>query len=109
VLLGIPDTWQHEEEWYSWEKSPRARGFTILASVDESSYNPELKFMGNERDLRMGDHPVVWANCVGDGRSVYAAMGHKAEAFEDSVFQQLIVNALNWLISAEACPFSPKP
>ena len=109
VLLDVPDTWQHEEEWYSWEQSPRVEGFTILASLDEASYNPVQKFMDYERDLRMGDHPVVWANCVGDGRSVYAAMGHKAESFEQPVFRQLILNALSWLIYAEACPFLPEP
>jgi type 1 glutamine amidotransferase len=106
VLRGLPDIWQHEEEWYSWEKSPRAEGFTILATIDEDSYSPVQKFMGEERDLHMGDHPVVWTNCIGEGRSVYTAMGHKAEAFEQSQVLLLIENALTWLIeaSAEGCP-----
>ena len=106
VLRGLPDIWQHEEEWYSWEKSPRAEGFTILATIDEDSYSPVQKFMGEERDLHMGDHPVVWTNCIGEGRSVYTAMGHKAEAFEQSQVRLLIENALTWLIEAsgEGCP-----
>ena len=106
VLRGLPDIWQHEEEWYSWEKSPRAEGFTILATLDEDSYSPVQKFMGKERDLHMGDHPVVWTNCIGEGRSVYTAMGHKAEAFEQSQVVLLIENALTWLIKAsgEGCP-----
>jgi len=106
VLRGLPDIWQHEEEWYSFEHSPRAEGFTILATIDEDSYSPVQKFMGKERDLSMGDHPVVWSNCVGAGRSVYAVMGHKAEAFEQPQFRQLLDNALTWLIedSVEACP-----
>ena len=108
IVSGIADSWQHEEEWYSWEQSPRAEGFTILASLDEASYNPEQKFFNYPRDLRMGDHPVVWANCVGDGRSVYAAMGHTAESFEQPAFRQLIVNSLTWLLYAESCPFSPE-
>jgi type 1 glutamine amidotransferase len=98
VLKDIPDIWQHEEEWYSWERSPRVEGFTILATIDEDSYSPVQKFMGEERDLRMGDHPVVWANCVGTGRSVYMAMGHKAEAFAQPQFRRLISNALAWLM-----------
>jgi type 1 glutamine amidotransferase len=105
VLKGLPENWQHEEEWYSWEKSPRGKGFTILATIDEASYSPVQKFMGKERDLHMGDHPVVWSKCVGSGRSVYAAMGHKAEAFEQPQFRQLLDNALSWLIadSADDC------
>ncbi|MCB1845238.1 MAG: ThuA domain-containing protein [Halioglobus sp.] len=97
VLKGIPDLWEHEEEWYSWERSPRAEGFLILATLDEESYTPEARFLGAERDLRMGDHPVVWANCVGDGHSVYAAMGHRADAFTQPQVARLLENALLWL------------
>ena len=98
VLAGLPDIWEHVEEWYSWEKSPRFEGFTILATLDEDSYVPVMKFMGEERDLRMGDHPVVWSSCVGDGRSVYMAMGHRAEAFEQPQVRKLIVNSLDWFL-----------
>jgi type 1 glutamine amidotransferase len=105
VLKGLPETWQHEEEWYSWEQSSRKEGFTILATIDEASYSPVQKFMGKERDLHMGDHPVVWSNCIGSGRSVYTAMGHRAEAFEQPQFRQLLDNALSWLIAdaGDAC------
>ena len=102
VLRGLPNVWEHEEEWYSWERSPRAEGFTILSTLDENSYVPVQDFMGEKRDLRMGDHPVVWSNCVGAGRTVYTAMGHKAEAFEQPQFQLLLENALAWLIDASA-------
>ena len=101
ALRGIPDIWQHEEEWYSWASSPRAAGFTILATLDEDSYTPVQKFLGNERDLSMGDHPVVWTNCVDAGRSLYMAMGHKADAFAQPQVQRLIENSLVWLMALE--------
>jgi uncharacterized protein len=107
VLKGLLDVWQHEDEWYSFERSPRAEGFTILATIDEDTYSPVQNFMGKTRDLRMGDdHPVVWTNCVGAGRSVYTVMGHKAEAFEQPQFRQLLDNALTWLIedTGRDCP-----
>jgi len=105
VLNGMPDIWEHTEEWYSWEKSPRFEGFTILATLDEESYVPVMKFMGKERDLRMGDHPVVWSNCIGSGRSVYMAMGHRAEAFDQPEVRRLIANSLAWLIEGGGgCP-----
>ncbi|MFT4615311.1 MAG: type 1 glutamine amidotransferase [Bacteroidia bacterium] len=99
VLQGLPNVWQHEEEWYSWEKSPRTEGFTILATLDEDSYSPVQKMWSHERDLSMGDHPVVWSNCVGDGRSAYAAMGHQAEAFSQPEVRRMLGNALDWLAS----------
>tara|TARA_B110000503_G_scaffold11168_1_gene15167 strand:- start:10212 stop:11117 length:906 start_codon:yes stop_codon:yes gene_type:complete len=105
ILRGLSKPWQHEEEWYSWEQSPRTEGFTILATLDENSYVPVANFLGTQTDLRMGDHPVVWTNCIDEGRSVYAAMGHKAEAFDEPEFRLLLDNALVWLIetSGEAC------
>lgn len=103
VLRGLPDTWQHTEEWYSWEKSPREEGFTILATLDEDSYSPVQIIFGNETDLSMGDHPVVWGNCVGEGRSVYMAMGHAAEAYEQAQVKRLLGNAVAWLRAEGDC------
>ncbi|CAA0123504.1 Uncharacterised protein [Halioglobus japonicus] len=105
ALQDLPNIWQHEEEWYSWEQSPRLEGFTVLATLDESSYVPEADFMGTKTDLRMGDHPVVWTNCIGKGKSVYAAMGHRAEAFEQPQNRRLLENTLTWLMDTrgQAC------
>ena len=105
VMQAVPPTWEHIEEWYSWASSPRERGFNILATLDEETYSPIQNFMGQERDLHMGDHPIVWSNCVGLGRSVYAAMGHKAEAFVKPEFRQILENALLWMIepATEGC------
>lgn len=98
VLAGLPAQWQHEEEWYSWDESPRDNGFGVLLTVDEATYVPVQKAPGHERDLRMGDHPVVWTNCVGQGKSVYSAMGHRAAAFSQPEHRQLLRNALAWLL-----------
>jgi type 1 glutamine amidotransferase len=98
VMQAVPPTWEHMEEWYSWVSSPRERGFNILATVDEESYSPIQKLLGQEKDLHMGDHPIVWSNCVGMGRSIYAAMGHKAEAFAKPEFRQILENSLVWMI-----------
>jgi len=98
VLSGVPDVWQHEEEWYSWASSPRLEGFTILATLDEGSYSPVQKIGWTEVDLRMGDHPVLWSNCIGAGRSVYAAMGHRGEAFRQPQVKRILANSLDWLV-----------
>lgn len=108
---SLPNTWLHTEEWYSWEKSPRQNGFNIVAILDEESYTPVQKLMGNERDLRMGDHPVVWTNCVGQGRAVYSALGHTSEAFDTPEHQQLLENALSWTmgLTEAGCSFPAAP
>lgn len=101
VNRDLPGEWIHEEEWYSWASSPREQGFKILATIDESSYQPVQNLFGRERDLSMGDHPVVWTNCVGEGRSVYTAMGHQASAFEEPEIRRLLENALEWTFGSE--------
>ncbi|MEP1472980.1 MAG: ThuA domain-containing protein [Halieaceae bacterium] len=105
VAQGVPSVWDHSEEWYSWESSPRQAGFTVLATVDEDSYTPEQKVLWHQRDLRMGDHPVVWSNCVGLGRTVYAAMGHRGESFQTPQVRQLLENAILWALGQanESC------
>lgn len=100
VIQHLPNIWDHRDEWYSWENSPRGEGFNILATLDEDSYSPIQKFLGSEVDLHMGDHPVVWTNCVARGRSVYTAMGHTAEAFAKPEFLTLLENAIKWIVAA---------
>ena len=104
AAAGLPVKWRHKEEWYSWKESPRLRGFTVIASIDEGSYNPEMKFAGAVRDLRMGDHPVVWSRCVGRGRALYSALGHAAEAYDVPEHRRLLENALAWAMDTSACP-----
>ena len=101
VMSGLPEYWTHNEEWYSWGESARNNGFTVLASVDEATYRPEQNLFGRKTDLRMGDHPVIWRNCVGNGRSVYSALGHAAAAYEDANHIRLLENALYWLLEAK--------
>ena len=99
----LPLSWDHKEEWYSWNKSVRNLGFNVLVSVDESTYSPRYVFMGRDTDLRMGDHPVIWNRCVGLGRSLYSALGHNSEAFDSQYYQKLLEGALDWILDDSAC------
>ncbi len=98
VTRSLPATWTHTEEWYSWDQSVRGKGFDVLLSVDENSYDPRFILFGQKRDLRMGDHPVAWSRRVGNGKALYSAMGHSAEAFESREHQMLLEEALEWLM-----------
>jgi uncharacterized protein len=94
AMAGLPATWQRTEEWYSFDKSPRLKGIDVLATVDEKTYKPVGPF---GKDLRMGaDHPVVWAHCLGKGRVLYTAFGHRAEAFAEPETKALLTNAVTW-------------
>lgn len=94
IMAGLPDPWMRTDEWYSWEKSPRAPGVRVLATIDETSYNP-VSLLG--RSLRMGaDHPMIWARCIGRGRVFYSALGHTAESYAEPEYREVLRRAIAW-------------
>jgi type 1 glutamine amidotransferase len=99
---GLPERFTHNEEWYSFDQSVRDKGYRVLATVDEDSYEPRLRFLGSDRDLRMGaDHPVIWSHCVGRGRAFYSALGHQAKSYETDEMRSLLSGAIAWAARVE--------
>ena len=97
----LPGAWTHNEEWYSFEKSPRERDVTVLVNVDESTYSPRLKFAFKDTDLAMGDHPMVWHHCIGRGRVLYSALGHQPGAYRTPEYAGLLEGAVAWAARLE--------
>jgi hypothetical protein len=91
------ETWTHTDEWYSFEKSARAYGSHVLATLDESTYAP--KAFGE--DLSMGDHPIMWTACPGRGRSFYSALGHTAETYARPEHARMLEGAIAWAAGLE--------
>ncbi len=94
---GLPESWVHFDEWYSFDRSVRDDlGVEILASVDESTYDPRLKFLLVDQDLSMGDHPAIWTRSVGAGRAFLSALGHVGEAYRDPSYRSVLEGAIEW-------------
>ena len=95
---NLPAEWSRPDEWYSFAKSPRANGATVLATVDESTYRPRMAW----KNISMGaDHPVVWKHAVGKGRAFYSALGHEGIAYSDPNYLALIEGAIAWAAGLE--------
>lgn len=91
AMRGLPVRWVRTEEWYSFNRVPAGNGTRILATVDETTYEPFP-----ER-VRMGKpHPVIWSRCIGKGRVIFSSLGHKAETYAEPLHQLLIGNAIRW-------------
>jgi type 1 glutamine amidotransferase len=89
VMKGIPASFIiPHEEWYTYNQSPRAN-VHVIASVDESSYQPQV-------DIKMGDHPVIWTNEHVKARNIYIFMGHSPILFDNPVYTKLFSNAIFW-------------
>lgn len=103
LTAGVSPQWSMLEEWYSFERSPRSNPATqVLLRLDETSYRPTSAM----RDLRMGDHPIAWRRCIGRGRSVYSAIGHRPETYSNRDNLIFLEGALAWTlgVSPSGCP-----
>ena len=98
----LPESFVQNDEWYSFEASPRAPDVHVLARLDESSYQPAVKMFFIDQDLRMGaDHPLIWWRCVDRGRAIYAAFGHSAQVYESPEVQGFLEGAISWAAGLE--------
>ncbi len=89
-----------EEEWYTFNKNPRPN-VHVLATVDESSYQPGSP-------VRMGDHPVVWTNEKMKARNVYFLMGHDSSLLKNEAFKTMVSNAILWAASGSGDAIYPR-
>ena len=113
ATVGLPETFRHIEEWYSFESSPRLRGARVLISVDESTYALEMGWLGLllGNELEMGDHPVVWSHCPGKGRALFSALGHQAAAYDVPEHRALLEGAVGWAagLNGDECKHALAP
>ncbi len=92
IVRGLQAEWSMLDEWYSFKTDPRAKGAHILVTLDESTYQP----MAGKFDLHMGDHPIAWTQCIGNGRSFYTAIGHRPEGYSEPNTNKLLEQGLAW-------------
>lgn len=99
----LPETWSRTDEWYSFDASVRKKpGYTVLATLDETSYAPYFKMMFRNQNIRMGkDHPIIWTHCIGKGRALYSALGHTPESYREPEYIQLLTGAIGWAMRLE--------
>ena len=92
IVRGLPAEWTMTDEWYSFQTSPRQNGADVLITLDETTYQPRA----GKLDLRMGDHPIAWTQCLGKGRSFYTAIGHRPESYSEPNTNRLIGQGVAW-------------
>ena len=93
IVRNLAPGWTMKDEWYSFRSNPRTGGARVLAALDEASYS--LKGMAGE-DLHMGDHPIAWTKCIGNGRSFYSAIGHRPESYSEPHYVKLLEQGITW-------------
>jgi uncharacterized protein len=96
IIQGLPETWEHTDEWYVFFENPRAKGFNILFTIDGEKINPSGNILWmKDKGFGMGkDHPVAWYRKSGNGRTFYTSMGHDAGAWSEPAFVKMLENAV---------------
>ena len=91
VTAMLPPSWTRRDEWYDFQTPPPDDSL-ILMYVNENSYE------GGKMGL---NHPIAWAQQIGEGRSLYTACGHTAESYNEPLFQAHLMAAIRWVAQLE--------
>ena len=84
----LPAVWERFDEWYNFRKAPE--GVTVLLTIDEKSYQPGDKAMGD-------NHPMAWFHDVeGGGRAFYTELGHTKESYADPLYQKHLLGGIEY-------------
>jgi type 1 glutamine amidotransferase len=96
VCFGA-DTLRWKDEFYSFDRNPRKNSnVKVLVSIDETSYNIDENLWFKNVNIVMGDHPLIWCQNIGRGRSFYTALGHTAELYDNEMFRKHLTGAILW-------------
>ena len=89
---GLPPSFASpDNEWYSWQPSPRTNpNIKVLMTLAPSNYP-----LGLKDTLGGGDIPVTWTNTKFN--MIYTNMGHGSKIFESAIQDRFFENALLWL------------
>jgi uncharacterized protein len=80
-----------DNEWYSWQPSPRAdKNVKVLLTLERSNFP-----LGLKDTITAGDVPVVWTNTK--YRMVYINMGHGDKILTDPRQNRMFEDALLWV------------
>jgi uncharacterized protein len=87
---GLPDTWDHFDEWYNFKYLNK--DIIPLIRIDESSYT------GGEN----GDnHPMAWYHNFEGGRSFYTELGHTNECWADAMYLHHLLGGIQYAIGVQ--------
>ncbi|HEX6447356.1 MAG TPA: ThuA domain-containing protein [Streptosporangiales bacterium] len=98
ATANLPKRWTRWDEWYNYRSDPRA-DVRVLASLDESSYDP-----GPDA---MGDHPISWCHRYDGGKAFYTGMGHTIDSYSEPLFLDHVLGGIEMTADQTAFPCDP--
>jgi type 1 glutamine amidotransferase len=91
----FPKRFLWTDEWYEFKPEVYSKHLKTLLSLDESSYDPNVKW-GDNVGKGMGNHPIAWYQNYDGGRSFYTGLGHISEIYQDPWFLHHVYGGIYW-------------
>ena len=88
------------DEWYVF-RNVDVEGLHVLAVLETAS-----EPLGQALYDRPA-YPVIWCKAVGSGRVFYNAMGHREDVWDNPIFQEAFLDALDWSLGNSAALAAP--
>ncbi|MBM3211683.1 ThuA domain-containing protein [Candidatus Poribacteria bacterium] len=70
--------------------------FAIIDEVYKLDYDPKPLHILIEGEVEGKMYPVCWVKEHGKGKVAFLSLGHGKEAFENIVFQELVIRCIKW-------------
>ncbi|MFN8257781.1 MAG: ThuA domain-containing protein [Bacteroidales bacterium] len=94
------DRLEWEDEFYSFNRNPRP-DVKVLISIDESTFSKTKPEELKQKNLQMGDHPLVWCREFDGGRVFHTGLGHVPGLYSNPLMIKHLVGAIKWVAGIE--------
>lgn len=90
TMANVPQGWEIHDEWYVLTNLMKDK-MHVLALLDPGTQREE-----QAEQYNIPNYPVIWCSVEGEGRVYYNAMGHREDVWDNPVFQQSVIDAVDW-------------
>jgi uncharacterized protein len=101
TMANVPQNWEIHDEWYVLENLSKDK-MHVLALLDPREQREEQPDHYN-----LPNYPIIWCSTEGAGRVYYNAMGHREDVWDHPIFQQSVIDAVNWARGAGPAQAEP--
>ncbi|MEP6737059.1 MAG: ThuA domain-containing protein [Chryseolinea sp.] len=83
------------DEWYEYGER-KSTDLKVLVSVDEKTYDANVKWGDNVGKGMGALHPIAWYHNYDGGRAFYTGLGHISLAYSDQTFLDHLYGGIYW-------------
>ncbi len=98
AMKGFPQSFTHQEEIYQFKNFDPEQVHVLLCLDMAKTALKKPRFI-----------PIAWCKDYGKGKVFYTSLGHRADLWTSSVYQNHLAGAIQWLLGREKYDVTPNP